>query len=222
MPRTGQAILTWAMFLEESLRVLPAAAQSVANYSSPPPRVVVLMPMLRPINERVTVDIAAEDRARPFEVRTPEQVVIALCAGHCQLSLVCGHYNIYAPVAGERPAQTKSIEITSAASITFGDRNPKLESTGLALGLTGIVVASIGLLLVTSTACINECTETAETKTRKYIGLGGLVAGAVMIPVGFVLRHRAQDVPLHEMPWQPRVRFSQLQSGGQFDLSWQF
>jgi hypothetical protein len=221
MRRFGQAILACAVLFEESLRVLPALAQSAANYNSLP-RVVVVIPMLQPVNERVTVDFAAEDGARPFEVRTPEQFVIAQCAGHCQLSLVRGHYNIYAAAAGKKPAQTKDIEITHAANITFGDRNSRLESTGLALGLTGIVVASIGLLLVASTTCIDECTETAETKTRKGMGLGGLVAGAVMIPVGFVLRRQAQDVPVHETPWQPRVGISHLNRGGQFELSWQF
>ena len=203
-------------------QVAPVRAQNASADSASmiPPPVQVSPPL-----NGMACDIVAEDGQRTFELRTGDNFAstIARCAGHCQLTLPRGVYRWYAPATGTKPAQSIDFVITAPSLISVGDTNPERAKVGRVLGIAGIPLLAVGVLLLGSAICIDECPDSTARQTRALLGLAGIAAGAVMVPVGWWLYRNGNEVPVR-VKQSPTVGVGIVHThkAAQLALTWSF
>lgn len=163
--------------------------------------------------DRGTYQITSNTATRRFEVCTGDDVVVARCIGSCSLSLPRGFYRLVVLGEGERGVSSSEFAVTGPGSMTFDDPNPTVENTGLVLGISGSVLLFTGSLLLLSAICIDECPDNNARRDRALIGLGALVTGIVLTPVGWSMFHRGRTPYLHEQT-QPTLRVGVAPSHG--------
>ena len=132
---------------------------------------------------------------------------IAECSGLCDFYALPGHYTLYTRnlTTGTKHEQALRIEGPRRYELDEGDADAS--RLGLTLGVAGSVAIFAGIVMTLPLAFSSMCEDTKcssdDQRTTAAIGLGVLLAGAVMTPIGFTVasHNRRRLRPLEDEPY---------------------
>ncbi len=160
---------------------------------------------------RVRVFLHGDDPRMRFEVFSrakgaDQKVPLFVCGNPCPAMLPRGEYRVRVSGVPKRVSGDSNIDVTADASYAYSLPEQSARSGGLALAITGTALVPAGLLLLViagSGDCGHGCADgdTGERETAAWVGLGMLVTGAVLTPVGWVQFARNRKPQLEERPF---------------------
>lgn len=172
--------------------------------------------------------VLARMPGRRLEVRSSAGVPIARCVTGCWLNLPSGDYTVawYGPKAEER---VLNFSVSGPGGIEIEEPDEGTASTGLGFGIAGATIAAAGAVSYVvgfSQGCImSECEEGRDTQTAGILllgGLGAMVVGGIMAPIGFVTWSRNRNPRLHQSEAGLAVAAAPTSHGALLGLSGRF
>jgi hypothetical protein len=145
-------------------------------------------------------------RVEPRSERVPEGAAkAAVCAEDCELELQKGTYTLIASRGDEH--RTKEVELTSSQLLRVGQWDGVARTTGIVMGITGLIVGAIGAFITVGSFVApspgpdDEDLDNTGTKVL-FAGMAGLAAGTGLAIGGFSLAagNRAPSMDLERMP----------------------
>lgn len=180
---------------------------------------------------RATVRLRAKTSGRRFDVQERRsRAVVANCTSECTLDLPRGDYLLVIPESEGNARGTSRLTVEEDQTVTFADADRDSSNTGLALGIVGtvmipagLVIASLGLIHCGMAECSDE--ERDDSNTLALAGLGVLVGGVVLTPVGWSQfarnrRPKLETARADEQEWG--VGVAALRGGGGLTLQGSF
>jgi len=132
----------------------------------------------------------SDARGPTYELRHPgNESTIFFCRSQlCVAYLPIGEYEVYVSPTPDYAEGKRRVKIEQPTQLKIEPRDASAQTTGLAMGVGGTVLAIAGfttLLIGASRACDDtSCTD--ERDTLLWLSLGGLIAGAILTPIGWV------------------------------------
>jgi hypothetical protein len=136
-----------------------------------------------------------------------ESAPVAQCSNYCDFWALPGRYTLYLkdPATGEQHDVGLRIRDSARYAVDPGDDTAR--NVGLGLGIAGPVALFTGLILTLPLVFANICEDsncvTDADRRAANIGLGFLLGGVVMTPVGWTLfaSNRTRVTPLTAPPY---------------------
>jgi hypothetical protein len=150
---------------------------------------------------------SAEHKLELQLVPVGESTPVVECSNYCDFWALPGRYTLYLkdPATGEQHDVGLRIRDSARYAVDPGDDTAR--NVGLGLGIAGPVALFTGLILtmplLLSSLCEDtNCVSDADRRAAN-IGLGFLLGGVVMTPVGWTLfsSNRTRLTPLAEQPY---------------------
>jgi len=142
------------------------------------------------------------------EGRAVEGEGVASCTRDCELKLPVGPYRLVTS-QGENHT-TKDVDLDTGLSLKVSEPSSGLNSLGVGLGISGIVVAALGSLVAVYALAAPAQAEnlSGARNTVLYSGLAGAAAGSGLIVGGFSLaaENRAPSLELDRSPRLERLQ----------------
>jgi hypothetical protein len=138
----------------------------------------------------VPIWITSEARGPTYELRLPgsESTVFFCRSQTCAAYVPSGEYEVYVSPTGDYAEGKRRVKIEKPSQLVIEPRDASAHTTGLVMGIGGTVLAVMGfttLLVAANKPCdATSCDD--ERATLIWLGLGGLIAGAVLTPIGWV------------------------------------
>jgi hypothetical protein len=185
-------------------------AQEIAP---PPPSVLPPLPLpSSPPDPRAGVELTGNDPRLRFEIYSlakgaKRDVPIHACANPCRVLLERGEYRVRVSGGQQQITADRKIEVTGDGSWRFSLPDRKGRSSALALAITGTALLPVGLIVAfvsasSVTACGHGCDGTDRpneaASTGVVVGLGMMVVGAVLTPIGWVQFARNRKPKMEE------------------------
>ena len=134
-----------------------------------------------------------------------ERASAGSCTQDCELELPKGAYTLIASRGDEH--RTKEVELTWSQILKVGTWDGKARTTGIALGITGIIVGAIGAFITVVSIAYpgpgGDHEDLGNTRaTVVFAGVVGLAGGTLLTFGGFslVAANRAPSMELERMP----------------------
>ena len=171
--------------------------------------------------------VRGPEATRPIEVRSTYDVAIARCVGECVLNLPAADYKaVFLDANGREQELLFSVE--GSGGVELRDADQSAASTGLSLGIGGIVLAVAGMVVMDVglvNACImSECTKPNQGAYGAMVlgGFATMAAGAVMTPIGWVMWARNRHPRAREISFDLHAAAIPTRNGAILGLSGQF
>lgn len=110
----------------------------------------------------------------------PSHTPASACEGPCRLQLRPGGYSLKVEGPG-LVTGTERIYIAGPTQLNVEGRTTSERSTGLTLGIVGL-----GLLATGFTFAVAAQSEDETKSGLLFLGIGGMIAGAVLTPIGWI------------------------------------
>jgi hypothetical protein len=166
-----------AVALVGAFLVRPARAE--------PPSLVPPLSLERAVP--IPIEMRGSEPHLRLEIQDPEtRRTLAFCDGACQWTLVPGRYRFFADATADTRAGGREVEILQASQILVTPRNESRYATGLALGITGSALTLLGAVLFLTNPGGGSSSELG-TGDGALAGLGMMVAGLTLTPIGWVM-----------------------------------
>jgi hypothetical protein len=147
----------------------------------------------------VPYTIQSESRATRFEVRTEFGQPLVRCAGSCRLALPLGRYRLALFDEQGREERGTRFDVKGSARLKFERANTELATLGAIIGVTGAALIIGGDVVVMQNACIISDCEQDKPKMAR-LGLGAMLLGAVLTPLGWAMFCHNLTPTIHEYP----------------------
>ena len=124
-------------------------------------------------------------------VDTDTDETVAQCQGQCLFSAKRGRYTVYTRDSAAKTRRQLKVVIKGRSHFVFEEGNDAARDGGLVLGIVGPAAIFTGFLLMApallSSGCHQQDCTTAGEELAARIGLGLLIGGVVMTPVGWTV-----------------------------------
>lgn len=154
---------------------------------------------------RAYVSIRSKSATDLRVVPTGSNDAVAECFRRCDFWALPGRYTLYTRDHDSGAQHELGLKVNGWRSYELQQGNDSARGLGLALGVGGAVSIFAGVLLTLPVVMSSMCHDTDcvsdDERMAARIGLGALVAGAVMTPIGWTMfsHNRTRLRPLDEL-----------------------
>ena len=147
------------------------------------------------------VNIQAATSGRRFQIEDYSgRVVLAQCDDQCTLELPPGRYTLTIPESEGSARGVRRFAVSGRGSYTLKDADQGSATAGLVAGITGILLAPTGLVLLAAGGAI--CVDGCDGNPRiGSLGLLALLGSAVLTPTGFIMFNAYKRPELEKHDW---------------------
>ena len=188
------------------------------------------------------VELSGDDPQTRFKIYSlakdaDKKVPIHGCANPCRVLLPRGEYRVNVSGNPEHVEGDRKFELTADSRLRFSLPDRSARTTGLVLGISGSALVGVGMLVLLFSSWGGDCMDSCgpgqrNARTETYVGLGMLLTGAVLTPIGWVQfgrnrKPRVEQQPLGGAPREataPRfgIAFSPVAGGAAAGVSASF
>jgi len=175
-----------------ALSALLAASNASAQQGAPyPPPAYGPPPYYAPAPVPVVpIWISSDVQGPTYELRRPgDGNAVFFCrSAACAAYLPIGEYDVYVPPTADYAEGKRRVKIEKPSQLVIQPRDASARTAGLAMGIAGTVLVVAGFTTL-AVAADRHCEDTScseQQDTTVLLSLGGIIAGAILSPIGWV------------------------------------